>query len=252
MFVRILGCETGAPLLLLHGQFMGASLFDPFVERLARTHRLVVPDLPGYGRSPLPPAFALDAVRRALEAELGRLGIASVAAVGFSLGAYHAIALALAGRVRVTHLALLGPLAGGDPEALAPFAGFARMARAGEPLDELFASVSIPPARAAADPGYVGAIRAAVAAAPAATLAAEFDAIAALPDLRPRLGEIRAPTLVRVGAEDRNTPPAGAREIAAAIPGARLEVVPGVGHLLFHEDGPGTLASVERFLGARR
>ena len=248
MFVRVLGSDPRPPVLLLHGQFIGASLFDPLVERLARARRVLVADLPGHGRTPLPPALSVEGIRLALEAELLRLGVASVAAVGFSIGAYHALALALAGRVRVTRLALLGPLAGGDPETLAPFAGFARMARAGEPLDELFATVAIPPARAAADPGYVARIRAAVAAAPPATLAAEFDAIAALPDLRPRLGEIRAPTLVRVGAEDRNTPPAAAAQIAAAIPGARLEVVPGTGHLLFHEDGPGTLASLERFL----
>ncbi|MCL6641256.1 MAG: alpha/beta hydrolase, partial [Candidatus Rokubacteria bacterium] len=40
----------------------------------------------------------------------------------------------------------------------------------------------------------------------------------------------RCPTLVGVGADDPGTPPAMAREIAARIPGARLEVLPGARH----------------------
>ncbi|MEV0810736.1 alpha/beta hydrolase [Micromonospora sp. NPDC050200] len=49
-------------------------------------------------------------------------------------------------------------------------------------------------------------------------------------DLRPRLGEVTAPTLVLCGSRDRVNL-RGARELAAGIPDARLEIVPGVGHL---------------------
>jgi pimeloyl-ACP methyl ester carboxylesterase len=51
------------------------------------------------------------------------------------------------------------------------------------------------------------------------------------PDSRPFLPSIRCPTLVLVGQEDALTPPDLAREIAAGIPGAKLEVVPDCGHL---------------------
>jgi len=50
-------------------------------------------------------------------------------------------------------------------------------------------------------------------------------------DSRPYLGSIRCPTLVVVGYGDELTPPALAKEIADAIPGAKLEVVPDCGHL---------------------
>ena len=50
-------------------------------------------------------------------------------------------------------------------------------------------------------------------------------------DMRSSLAAIKCPTLVLVGDDDQATPPELAREIAAAIPGARLEVVADCGHL---------------------
>lgn len=50
-------------------------------------------------------------------------------------------------------------------------------------------------------------------------------------DSRPTLATIRCPTLVAVGDDDRLTPPALAEEIAHGIPGARLQIVSGCGHL---------------------
>lgn len=57
------------------------------------------------------------------------------------------------------------------------------------------------------------------------------QAIMARPDLRPGLSAIACPTLVLVGDGDAATPPALSQEIAAAIPGARLVVVPDCGHM---------------------
>ena len=50
-------------------------------------------------------------------------------------------------------------------------------------------------------------------------------------DITSRIGAIKAPTLVIAGAEDPGTPPAMSEAIAAAIPGARLEVIPSASHL---------------------
>jgi 3-oxoadipate enol-lactonase/4-carboxymuconolactone decarboxylase len=50
-------------------------------------------------------------------------------------------------------------------------------------------------------------------------------------DLRPALPELRAPTLVLVGADDLATPPEHGSAIAAAIPGARLIQIPHAAHL---------------------
>ncbi len=51
------------------------------------------------------------------------------------------------------------------------------------------------------------------------------------PDSRPGLGSIAVPTLIICGAEDHVTPPDHSIELAQAIPGAELLIVPGSGHL---------------------
>jgi pimeloyl-ACP methyl ester carboxylesterase len=56
-------------------------------------------------------------------------------------------------------------------------------------------------------------------------------AIIGRPDNRPLLAQIRCPTLIIVGAEDRMTPVKVAEEIQRGIAGSRLEVIPDCGHL---------------------
>jgi pimeloyl-ACP methyl ester carboxylesterase len=65
-------------------------------------------------------------------------------------------------------------------------------------------------------------------------LARQAEAIAAH-DTLDRLGRIRVPTLVTVGAEDIMVPPAFSRELHARIPGAELAVIPDAGHVHFIE-----------------
>ena len=63
---------------------------------------------------------------------------------------------------------------------------------------------------------------------------AQAQAIAAH-DTQARLPSLSMPTLVVHGTEDRMLPVANGRLIASAIPGARLEILDGVGHLFFWE-----------------
>ena len=59
---------------------------------------------------------------------------------------------------------------------------------------------------------------------------AACDALAAL-DLRPELGNVRVPVLVLVGEHDEATPPPMSQELAAGLPQARLEIIPGCAHV---------------------
>lgn len=68
-------------------------------------------------------------------------------------------------------------------------------------------------------------------------------------DIRERLGLIQAPVLILSGAEDLLTPPWKCLETARGIPGARFEVVPGVGHAYPVEDPKGFVARVMDFTG---
>jgi pimeloyl-ACP methyl ester carboxylesterase len=64
------------------------------------------------------------------------------------------------------------------------------------------------------------------------TYEAQIEALLARPDVDQVLSRIQCPTLVIVGSEDQWASPAQHAEIADAIPGARLHVVEGAGHML--------------------
>ncbi|MDF3836189.1 3-oxoadipate enol-lactonase [Cupriavidus basilensis] len=68
-------------------------------------------------------------------------------------------------------------------------------------------------------------------------------------DLAGAIARIHCPTLVVVGEEDEGAPPAMAREIAATIPGARLEILPQAAHLAHLEQAGRFHAALDAFLG---
>lgn len=67
-------------------------------------------------------------------------------------------------------------------------------------------------------------------------------------NVEPRLGEITAPTLVVAGTEDHVVPPRNSELLAAAIPHARLDLIPAAGHLVFIEAADRFNADVMEFL----
>jgi len=75
-------------------------------------------------------------------------------------------------------------------------------------------------------------------------------AIMSRPDNRPLLASIACPTLVLVGREDALTPVALSQEIAAGIPGAKLEIVPDCGHLSTMEQPEAVNRALRAWLAA--
>ena len=98
-------------------------------------------------------------------------------------------------------------------------------------------------------PELVDRVRRMMAATPVAGM---VGALAAMRDrhdstgLLPTLADL--PTLVLVGEEDALTPPDAARRMATLIPGARLVVIPGAGHLPPVERPSETTAEIREFL----
>lgn len=92
MFVELHG-DAGPPVLLLHGGGVAGWMWRPFAAELRRPLRLLVPDLPGHGRSAATPYTSHAATLEALTALLRARG-EPVAVVGFSLGAQLAVLLA--------------------------------------------------------------------------------------------------------------------------------------------------------------
>ena len=109
---------SGPPVLLLHGSGPGttAAAWAPLIAALAPRHRVIAPDLLGFGAAPRPSgSFRAAWTTQALEL-VDSLGISSFAVVGNSAGGAIALALACARPRAVTRVVAVGSL--GHPMAL--------------------------------------------------------------------------------------------------------------------------------------
>jgi pimeloyl-ACP methyl ester carboxylesterase len=233
---------SGPAVLLLHGQPGSGADWAGVARVLRESHRVVVPDRPGYGATG-GRALGIAENACAMAALLEERGIEGAIVAGHSWGAGVAIAMAEHHPETAGRLVLVCPVTPED--------------RLG-PVDRLLASRRIGPALARAAlwaagsvlerprlrrqvarvlPGY-GVERSPEIAREWRTgpawrsfwteQRALFDE---LPALRDGLPEIRQPTTVVVATHDRITDPAAGRRFAASV-GARLVEVPRAGHLL--------------------
>jgi 3-oxoadipate enol-lactonase len=244
----------GPAVVLLHGSPSSVADFRPVVAALVDDHRVLVPELPGYGASPrLDPPYAFERVYAAIEAALVARGIESIAVVGFSQGGHHALALAVRrGRIavaRVVCLAGYAALSADDRAAMLGFAAMMEQPGASLTAPELVAMLAprfLAPA-AAADPAARAQLERWLAATTPAVVADELRAIVRS-DLRAALPGLDVPVLARVGALDAAVPPHYSEEIARLCPRGRLEVIPGVGHAQMIEQPAATAAAIRAAL----
>ncbi|MCI0688462.1 MAG: 3-oxoadipate enol-lactonase [Sporichthyaceae bacterium] len=207
------------------------AMWEPQLPALAGRFRVIRYDHRGHGRSPVPPGpYRIDDLGTDLLALLDRLGLDRAHICGISLGGMVAMWLAAHAPDRVDRLALLSTSARlGPPEGWAQRAATVR-AEGTAAVADTVVQRWFTPEFAAGHQELVQRHRDMIAATPAAGYAACCAAIEHM-NLEPDLSRITAPTLVVVGAEDPAAPPEHAERIAAALPGARLEVLAGTSHL---------------------
>ena len=240
-----------APVVVLAGS-LGSTLemWDPQVPALAERFRVVRYDARGHGRSPVPPGpYSIDDLVDDAVALLDRLGVERASFVGLSLGGMTGMRLAAREPHRVDRLAvlctaaLLGPAAGWEERA-------ATVRAQGTPaVAQAVVTRWLTDDLRAADPALVQRLEAMVAGTPDVGYAACCDAICAM-DLRADLATISAPTLAIAGADDPATPPVHLQEIADAVPGGQLLVLPSAAHLANVEQAAAVNAALLLHLGA--
>ena len=172
--------------------------------------------------------------------------------VGASMGGMVAMEMHRQAPRRVQALALLGTTARPDtPELIALRTQACKLFAAGRMDEVLRANVlfAFHPTQARA-PGLVERYLAMVGRAGADQLIAQNRAVMARIDSRPHLGAVRCPVLVACGEADQLTTPEHAREMAALMPHARLEMVPGAGHMLTMEQPQRVSAVVVKWVRA--
>lgn len=229
----------GQPVVFLHAGIADSGMWDPQWASFADRYRLLRCDLPGFGSSPLRGEPLRHAGSVALL--LDELRVEEAAFVGCSLGGRVSLELAIARPDLVRALVLVGCGLPGHrwSDTVRAYWKAEQEAVASGDLDaatELNLRAWLDgPART---PEQVdAAIRAKVRAMQrhALELQAPYwesvDEELLVSDVATRLGEVRAPTLVVVGAEDVPDIHEVASRIAAEVPGARLSWVQGAAHL---------------------
>jgi pimeloyl-ACP methyl ester carboxylesterase len=224
--VPCLVAGDGPPLLWLHGAG-GSDSWSPAQEALARSFTVWAPAHPGFAGTPLP-----DWVRDVHDLAFHYVDLLAAAAldrptvVGVSLGGWIATDLAVHRPDLVDSLVLVDAL-GLRPEVPMPDLFIMEPA---EVMGVLFnGAPPMPPAGAdAVDPvDMIVRMYEEQAASARIMWKRSYD-----PRLERRLHHLTMPTLVIWGGEDRLLPPEHGIRLAALIPGARLEVLPGVGHVV--------------------
>lgn len=231
---------AGPAVLLLHAFPCDGGLWAAQRDALADAgHRVLVPDLPGFGGSPrLPGPPSLPDVADALAAALAERGVASAVVAGSSLGGYVAMALLRQHPGLVSGLGLIGTKATADTdEAAARRREVAAQveARPESCADLLAAGVLLGllgPTSRRVRPHLVARVSRWIDTVDPATVAWYQRAMAERPDSLPLLGAASIPAVIAFGHEDALSPEPEQRAMAAVMPGAAVVDVPRAGHLL--------------------
>jgi pimeloyl-ACP methyl ester carboxylesterase len=239
---------NGPPLVFLHGD-TGRGDWSPFLERLAESHQVFAPSMPGYDASPLLEwmrdvrqlGLVMSAYLPALDVAVG----APIALVGRGLGAWVAAEMLVAGSALVGDAVLISPVGIRPPcgslvdQFLIDSSDWVRL---GFSTDEQFVT-------------YYGAIASEAAIDQWELNRETTTRIAwkpylydlALPHLLPG---VRRNTLVVSGTADRIVDASVAERYAELLPGAKHERVGG-GHFLDYEQPAELATMVKEFLRAR-
>ncbi|MFE6281212.1 alpha/beta fold hydrolase [Streptomyces sp. NPDC057877] len=258
------GPEDGEPVLLLHGYPADHHSWDHQAPSLALTHRVIAPDLLGWGDSDQPRHLAFDYDTEV--ARLGRLldalGISAVNLVGHDYGGFLSLGLAQTQPGRVRRLALLNSRSQATfvPHWRALFTAFTLAGRT-PGLRSLAARLPYGVLHRWAfgplvESGYVSrevmsGYLAHVGPLESRRWLTHFFGhyrTAARPELRRRLDRVTCPVAVVWGRRDKYLSPAIAAELAARIPHAELTMVDDAGHWVMDERPAEVNAALERLL----
>ena len=242
---------NGPPLFLLHSLLSDRASFDAVVPQLSQSFRVIVPELPGFGQSPAVGGGLAAIADRMAEAVKDASGGEPAIVLGNGYGGFVALQMA------IRHPGIAAKFVLADCGAAFTEPGreaFRNMAAASSAkglsaitdtaMRRLFA-----PAFQAQHPDLMHDRREAFLRTDPEVFRAACAALAEL-DLRPELGRVKIPVLVLVGEHDEATPPPMSHELAAGLPQADLEIIPGCAHVPQLQSPEIFLAAIGDFMAA--
>jgi pimeloyl-ACP methyl ester carboxylesterase len=230
------GPQQAPPLLLIHGSVASGSFWGPVVPALAAGHRVIRVDLPGQGQSPPAATYDVPAQAARVAEVLDDLGLRSVTVAGHSSGGYIATALA---EQRPDLVGALGLVSSGPSmDALLPEPALLRALLAPPLGPVLWAMRSDAMIRKGINatcagptqiPDDVVADLRRIGYRTCRAVLRENGAYIAERSVPRRLAALDVPVLVVFGAADPRWDPQSAHQYDA-VPAARVQLLPGVGH----------------------
>lgn len=238
----------GPAVLLAHGMWCDAGMFEDVAQLLAPRARVLAPDLRAHGRSDVPDSnWSVADVAGDLVAILDQLEVPNVVLLGFSMGGMAAVEFALRYPDRLTGLILVGTSAAA--EGLLRAAEIKSLARLIDltgparflPNEASRATFSIQFRRR--NPREITRWESVVRAMPPRALTQALRAVAGRRPLLDQLTQIRVPVTIVASRADRVVKPKASNAIHQRLPGSRLVVYPGSGHAVPTER-PGDIAEL--------
>jgi pimeloyl-ACP methyl ester carboxylesterase len=223
--IRYLEAGDGPPLVCFHGA--GGLRLSHGHERLAKNHRLIAFELPGFGASPVNErSGSLAELARTMGTAIQALGIERLSRWGSSFGGKLALWLAVQAPQRLDALVLAAPAAIRRDAAPLP--------RGPEIVGLLFAHPERRLERTPPPPELDAKQRALV----ERLIGPPRDA-----ELEAAMRDLHVPTLVLFGTEDRLTPPELGRHYREILPDCQFVIVYDAAHAIY-DDRPGAFAAI--------
>ena len=243
---------TGPPVVLLHPTPVDHHFWLPVAELLEPRYRVLLPDLPGHGLSPIedePPSMKTMAI--AVLQLLDSLAVERAIFCGCSIGGYLLYELWRQAPQRMRAMAICSAKPHADTAATRStreqtIAGIEQRGTRGF-FDAMLDSLVGGPAKQD-DPDILHRLRVMMERmTPQATIAVQ-RALAARPDSMPTAATIRVPTAVLAGSLDRGSTPEEMRQLADTIPGAAFYLLQEMGHYAPYEQPRLVGALLRRFI----
>jgi 3-oxoadipate enol-lactonase len=242
------GSGKAPPLFLFHSLLSDRASFDAIAPELSRSHRVIIPELPGFGGSKAVSGGLADVADRMAEA-VSEAGAKDTIVLGNGYGGFVALQMAIRHPDIASKLVLADCGAAFSEAGREAFRTMAAVSKAkglaaitDVAMRRLFA-----PEFQAAHPDLMAGRREAFLKTDPEVLQAACAQLAEL-DLRPELSKVKMPVLVLVGEHDEATPPPMSHELAALLPNARLKILSGCAHVPQLQEPQAFLDAIADFL----
>lgn len=241
----------GDAVVLVHGFPLDGRIWEAQLEGLCDRWRVIVPELPGFGRSQPTGPFTLGQMAHHLRELLQRIGAVPAVLAGLSMGGYIALEYVVRCPSDLRGLILVDTKAEADTaDGKAGRDKMIETVRAGgaKAVADAMEPKMLAPGALQSRPELARKLRQIMESQNPQTLEHALAAMRDRADHSDALASIAVPTLIIVGDQDAITPPAVASAMNREIPRSKLEVIKGAGHLTSMEQPEQVTRAMREFL----